>query len=70
MERIIQRVNFYNLPKIELKRVAAYARVSSAKDSMLHALYILLLPGRRLITHRINKDSSKTDIPDEKQRNH
>ena len=36
MERIIQRVNFYNPPKIELKRVAAYARVSSAKDSMLH----------------------------------
>ena len=38
MERIIQRVNFYNPPKLELKRVAAYARVSSAKDSMLHSL--------------------------------
>ena len=38
MERIITKVKFYNPPKLELKRVAAYARVSSNKDAMLHSL--------------------------------
>ena len=38
MARIVERVNF-NTPKIKkLKRVAAYARVSSGKDAMLHSL--------------------------------
>ncbi len=38
MARIVERVNFHT-PKIKkLKRVAAYARVSSGKDAMLHSL--------------------------------
>ncbi len=38
MARIVERVSFHT-PKIKnLKRVAAYARVSSGKDAMLHSL--------------------------------
>ena len=38
MARIVERVDFYT-PKIKKqKRVAAYARVSSGKDAMLHSL--------------------------------
>ena len=37
MERIVERVNFRAKPK-KLLRVAAYARVSSGKDEMLHSL--------------------------------
>ena len=37
MERIVTRVKM--MPKLpKLKRVAAYARVSSGKDAMLHSL--------------------------------
>lgn len=38
MERIIQRVQFPNAQKVKLLRTAAYARVSSSKDAMLHSL--------------------------------
>lgn len=38
MERIIKQVHFNTPPKLNLKRVAAYARVSSGKDAMLHSL--------------------------------
>ena len=37
-ERIVERVQFPNAPKIKLLRTAAYARVSSGKDAMLHSL--------------------------------
>lgn len=37
MERIVERENFRAKPK-KLLRVAAYARVSSGKDEMLHSL--------------------------------
>ena len=37
-ERIVERVQFPNVPKIKLLRTAAYARVSSGKDAMLHSL--------------------------------
>ena len=38
MERAVQQVRFYKQPPAKLKRVAAYARVSSGKDAMLHSL--------------------------------
>ena len=38
MERIIQRVGFSTPTQPKAKRVAAYARVSSGKDAMLHSL--------------------------------
>lgn len=38
MEREITQVQFLIPPKLELKRVAAYARVSSHKEAMLHSL--------------------------------
>ena len=38
MERVVQRVVFQNPKQIKLLRVAAYARVSSGKDAMLHSL--------------------------------
>ncbi len=38
MERNVEQVQFYKHPPIKLKRVAAYARVSSGKDAMLHSL--------------------------------
>lgn len=38
MERRIKTVEFPALPKLQIKRVAAYARVSSGKDAMLHSL--------------------------------
>lgn len=38
MERKVERVRFHNVPCLNLKRVAAYARVSSGKDAMLHSL--------------------------------
>ena len=37
-ERIVQRVQFPNAQKVKLLRTAAYARVSSGKDAMLHSL--------------------------------
>lgn len=36
--RIVERVQFPNASKIKLLRTAAYARVSSGKDAMLHSL--------------------------------
>lgn len=36
--RIVERVQFPNKPTIKLLRTAAYARVSSSKDAMLHSL--------------------------------
>lgn len=36
--RIVERVQFPNKPTIKLLRTAAYARVSSGKDAMLHSL--------------------------------
>ncbi len=38
MERIVQRVQFPEAQKVKLLRTAAYARVSSGKDAMLHSL--------------------------------
>ena len=38
MERKVERVQFPNAQKIKLLRTAAYARVSSGKDAMLHSL--------------------------------
>lgn len=38
MERAIEQVQFYTQPWEQQKRVAAYARVSSGKDAMLHSL--------------------------------
>lgn len=38
MERIVERVQFPDAQKVKLLRTAAYARVSSGKDAMLHSL--------------------------------
>lgn len=38
MDRIVERVIFDAPPKPPLVRVAAYGRVSSGKDAMLHSL--------------------------------
>lgn len=38
MDRIVERVIFDAPPKPTLVRVAAYGRVSSGKDAMLHSL--------------------------------
>ena len=38
MDRQIKRVSFETVSKFSRKRVAAYARVSSGKDGMLHSL--------------------------------
>jgi len=38
MERIVEKIEFPNAQKIKLLRTAAYARVSSGKDAMLHSL--------------------------------
>ena len=38
MTKKVERVEFRTLPPPKVKRVAAYARVSSAKDAMLHSL--------------------------------
>ena len=38
MERIINRVEFLTPRPVKVTRVAAYARVSSGKDAMLHSL--------------------------------
>ena len=37
-ERVVERVQFPNAQKVKLLRTAAYARVSSGKDAMLHSL--------------------------------
>ena len=37
-ERIVERVQFPEAQKVKLLRTAAYARVSSSKDAMLHSL--------------------------------
>lgn len=38
MERIVEKIEFPNAQKVKLLRTAAYARVSSGKDAMLHSL--------------------------------
>ena len=38
MERIVEKIEFPNAQKVRLLRTAAYARVSSGKDAMLHSL--------------------------------
>ena len=38
MEKNIEKVTFGRLPQIKLTRVAAYCRVSTGKDAMLHSL--------------------------------
>lgn len=38
MERIVEKIEFPNAQKVKLFRTAAYARVSSGKDAMLHSL--------------------------------
>ncbi|MGN0551361.1 MAG: hypothetical protein ACI4I4_05895 [Acutalibacteraceae bacterium] len=38
MSRIVEKVNFPIPKQPKAKRVAAYARVSSGKDEMLHSL--------------------------------
>ncbi len=37
-ERVVQRIQFPEAQKVKLLRTAAYARVSSGKDAMLHSL--------------------------------
>lgn len=38
MDRTVQKVQFESPRPIELIKVAAYSRVSSGKDAMLHSL--------------------------------
>lgn len=38
MCKIVERVTFDTVPKLNRKRVAAYARVSTGKDAMMHSL--------------------------------
>ena len=38
MTRIVTQTQFHKADAPQLKRVAAYARVSSGKDAMLHSL--------------------------------
>ena len=38
MNRIVQQVKFQTAPIPIVKKVAAYARVSTGKDAMLHSL--------------------------------
>ncbi len=38
MDRKVERVQFHSAPRLNIKRVAAYARVSCDKDAMLHSL--------------------------------
>ena len=38
MAKKVERVEFKTLPPPKVVRVAAYARVSSGKDAMLHSL--------------------------------
>ncbi len=38
MERIVEKIEFPNAQKVKLLKTAAYARVSSGKDAMLHSL--------------------------------
>ncbi len=52
MEREIQQVKFNNLSAPMLVRVAAYARVSIAKDSMHHSLMAQVSYYRNLIENR------------------
>lgn len=49
MGRKIERVTFVNAPVPKLKNVAAYARVSSGKDEMLHSLSAQVSYYRELI---------------------
>ena len=39
MDRTVQKVQFESPRSIELIKVAAYSRVSSGKDAMLHSLW-------------------------------
>ena len=38
MDKAVTQIKFRKAPAIQLKRVAAYSRVSSGKDTMLHSL--------------------------------
>ena len=73
MERVVQKVKFPpRQPK--LKRVAAYARVSSGKDAMLHSLaaqveyysnYIRRHPGWEYVG--VYADEAKTGTKDSRE---
>ena len=73
MERTVQKVQFPPLPP-KLKRVAAYARVSSGKDAMLHSLasqveyysnYIRRHPGWEYVG--VYADEAKTGTKDSRE---
>ena len=48
MERTIKKIVFPVQEAPKLTRVAAYARVSSGKDAMLHSLILLIGTGQLL----------------------
>ena len=73
MERTVQKVKFPPMPP-KLKRVAAYARVSSGKDAMLHSLaaqveyysnYIRRHPGWEYVG--VYADEAKTGTRDSRE---
>ncbi len=51
MERTVTQVKFRKPPVMRLKRVAAYSRVSSGKDAMLHSLSAQISYYSELIQH-------------------
>ena len=51
MERTVTQVRFRKPPVMRLKRVAAYSRVSSGKDAMLHSLSAQISYYSELIQH-------------------
>ena len=54
MNRIVEKVNFPIPKQPKAKRVAAYARVSSGKDEMLHSLSAQISYYSELIqSHRV-----------------
>ncbi len=74
MEREIQQVKFNTLSIPKLIRVAAYARVSSAKDSMHHSLMAQVSYYRNLIENRndwqfvgVYADEAKTGTKDNRE---
>ncbi len=74
MERDIQQVKFNHLSAPKLIRVAAYARVSSAKDAMHHSLMAQVSYYRNLIENRsdwqfvgVYADEAKTGTKDTRE---
>lgn len=74
MERKVTQVEFLMPKKLQTKRVAAYARVSSGKDAMLHSLSAQISYYSNLIqTHRdwiycgVYADEAKTGTKDTRE---